>query len=369
MQILWSAVYLIVLRFYFRQCSDPMRRLMRLWPFFGILVFVFVSAFWSQDVALTIRRSIALFLTFVFGVYFASRFDGKEQFRLLAWAFAICMVFSFAFELLGLNPSQEIPGWYGVFYHKTALGRNCTLGALIYLYWRQIDSKYRSLALLGFLASLALVLLSRDVTSLVTLALLLFTGPCLRRVMRWGATRAVLGALVLLSVGVSLLFFVLRHLDSVTRLLGKDPMLTGRVPVWILAAAMAMRRPWLGYGFDAFWLPDNVYVQRIWFLAHWKPPHAHNGLLELWLELGVVGLVLFLSMFVYYCGAALRLMRKSSIKVAAWPFVFFLFLFLANLTESFFISANSIYFFLLVACASMCRKGLLTENVDGPAYV
>lgn len=366
MQILWSILYLIMLGFYFRNCPNPFRTLFGLKPFLILLGFVFVSVFWSQDPALTVRRATALVLTFVFGAYFASRFSFREQFRLLGWTFSICIIFSFVFELLGLNPSQEIPGWYGVFYHKTELGRNFVLACLIYLIWGRIDPKYKRAATLGLIASMSLVLLSRDVTSLVTLPVLLITFPYLRRAASWGVMRGVITTIVILTAGCTIALFIFEHLDSVTTLVGKDPMLTGRVPVWILATLMALRRPWFGYGFDAFWLPDNVYVQRIWYLVHWKPPHAHNGILELWLELGVFGTALFLIVFFYYSGCAIRFLRRHAEPFAVWPLIFLIFLFLANLTESFFISANSIYFLLFVAAAFMCQNNSLGELPGAP---
>jgi exopolysaccharide production protein ExoQ len=368
MQILWSSIYLVVLCCFFRRSYQPWRELARLWPFLVLLAFVLASSFWSQDPLFTLRRATALGLTFVFGTYFSSCFKLKEQFRLLGWAFAICIAFSFLFEILGLNPSQEIAGWYGVFYHKTELGRNCVLAAMLYLYWREVDPTHKSAAILGFCASVLLVVLSRDVTSIVTLVFLLISGPYLNRVIKWSRLRALIATSALIALGTGVLFFILGHLENVTRLLGKDPLLTGRVPVWILATVMALQRPWFGYGFDAFWLPDNAYVQRIWALVRWKPPHAHNGLLELWLELGIVGVTLFVCVVVYYCGSAIRLMRRDNKKAAAWPLVFFVFFFLTNLTESCFIGANSIYFVLFVASAFMCRRGLSDKNLSAESY-
>lgn len=361
MQILWSVIYLITLGFYFRHCSRPWRQLILMWPFPVFLVFVFLSFFWSQDPLLTLRRATALLLTFVFATYFASRFKLTEQFRLLCLAFAICIVFTFIFELFGFNPSQEIPGWYGIFYHKTELGRNSVLGALLYLYWRQLEPRYGAVAVCGFIASVLLVLLSRDVTSLVTLGLALVAAPYLKRIAKWSVARALITTITLLVFSAGLLVVVLGYVENVTQFLGKDPLLTGRVPVWILATVMAMQRPWLGYGFEAFWLPDNAYVQRIWLLVRWQPPHAHNGLLELWLELGIVGVALFLTVFVYCCWMAIRLMRRNRKAAAAWPLVFLLFLFLTNLTESFFASANSIYFLLFVTTASLARRQLSAQ--------
>jgi O-antigen ligase len=148
------------------------------------------------------------------------------------------------------------------------------------------------------------------------------------------------------------MMYIASNLEAVTEFLGKDPMLTGRVPLWVLSAVMALRRPWFGYGFDAFWLPDEPYVQKIWQLLRWQPPHAHNGILELWLELGVVGVGLYLLVFAYYVIKAVRFMHGNSDPVGAWPLMFLTFLFLANLTESAFLGANSIYFVLYVSVAA-----------------
>jgi exopolysaccharide production protein ExoQ len=115
---------------------------------------------------------------------------------------------------------------------------------------------------------------------------------------------------------------------------------------------MALRRPWLGYGFNAFWLPDESYTQRIWHLLGWMPPHAHNGVLELWLELGIVGAGFFLALFVYYVAKSVKFLRQSPDPAAAWPLIFLIFLFLASLTESEFLGSNSVTFILYVAVAA-----------------
>lgn len=363
MQALWSSLYLIMLRLYFRNCSEPLRNLLRTRPFMILLAFTFLSAIWSDAPGLTLRRSIALALTFVFGAYLASRFTLKEQFRLLVWAFAICILFSFIFELLGLNPNEGIPGWYGIFFHKTELGRNFALGALVFLFWKRVDPEHRKLALLGFILSTILVLLSRDVTSLVTLCVLLIVFPYVESVIRSSIPRAIAAIVALFALGGLSMLYVSQHLEGVTGLLGKDPLLTGRVPLWILSAAMALRRPWLGYGFSAFWLPDDAYTQRIWHVLGWMPPHAHNGVLELWLELGLIGTSIFMLIFIHYCLRAIRLLRKTHESVATWPLVFFLFLFITNFTESVFVVSNSIYFLLFVMSALMCRTNNDPTNV------
>ena len=367
MQILWSFLYLVIFTIYVRVCPGPFRRILSLSPIVVVLVFALASTLWSQDWQLSMRRSIALALTLMFGVYFASRFSRKEQFRLLAWALGICIIFSFLFQVLGINPSDGGPGWYGVFYLKTQLGATMALSTLVFLFWKRVEPPKARLAITGMVASLTLVVLSRDVTSLLVILSLLVLLPCLQWGFRRSAGWAIITVITVFGFGTVGVLFIGRHIQEVTGILGKDPMLTGRVPLWILSTAMALRRPWFGYGLDAFWLPDAVYVRRMWHILHWMPPHAHNGLLELWLQLGLVGTAIFLVGFGYYLSRAIRRIRVKSDPAAAWPLMFFLFLFLSNLTETHFLVSNSAYFVLYVAVAASVveydRKGCMDGQI------
>jgi exopolysaccharide production protein ExoQ len=352
MQILWSLVYLVTLVLYFRNCGNPLRTLFFVFPIIAVVTFAFASVLWSQDSALTARRSIALALTVVFGVYFAARFSQKEQFRLLAWAFGVCIIFSFIFELFALNPSQGIPGWYGVFDIKNQLGQDMVISALVFWFWRKLEPEHRALAYTGCLASVALLALSRAMTAVSVFAVLVVLLPYLRWTMRKSVRRVVGGVTFLVGAGTIALQYALTHVDYVTGLLGKDPAMTGRLPLWIVSVVMAVRRPWLGYGFNAFWLPDEAYTQRIWHMLSWMPPQAHNGVLELWLELGIVGTVLFLSVFAYYFSRALLFLRHNPGPAAAWPIMFLMFLFFTNLTTAFYLVPNGLDFILFVAIAA-----------------
>lgn len=165
-------------------------------------------------------------------------------------------------------------------------------------------------------------------------------------------------------VGTASIFYVGGHLQQVTGLVGKDPMLTGRVQLWILSTVMAAQRPWFGYGFDAFWLPGTIYVRRMWQILRWMPPHAHNGLLELWLELGLVGVGMFVVGFGYYFFYAIKQLRCGNTPVAAWSLCFLLFLFFSNLTESHFLVANNLYFVLYVAVAATLIRSRHDSGAD-----
>lgn len=357
MELLWAAIYLVTFALFFGRCRHPGHSLLNVWPLIAVVAFAFASASWSEDPALTLRRAFALGLTLVFGVYFATRFCSKQQLRLLAWAYGICIFFSFFFELLGLNPDVGTAGWYGVFYIKNELGRNMALSALIFLFWAKSEPEHKRLARMGLLASILLMALSRSMTAVVSFGLAVILLPYLQWTLRKTIGWVLAGIVFLIAFGSVLVLYAATHMEQVTGLVGKSAMLTGRIPLWILSVVMALRRPWLGYGFSAFWLADKVYVQRIWDLLKWQPPHAHNGFLEMWLELGLVGVGFFLLGFFYYSWRALQFLRRDRSSAAAWPLVFLLFMFVENLAETAFLATNSIYVILYVAMAIIvCRE-------------
>jgi O-antigen ligase len=70
---------------------------------------------------------------------------------------------------------------------------------------------------------------------------------------------------------------------------GRDTTLTGRTQLWSKVLTMIVD-PLFGTGFESFWLGDRV--EQIWRIYWWQPNQAHNGYLEVFLNLGVMGLAL-----------------------------------------------------------------------------
>ena len=71
--------------------------------------------------------------------------------------------------------------------------------------------------------------------------------------------------------------------------LGRNSTLTGRTDIWNQVLSMA-ESPFLGTGFESFWLGPRL--QKIWNIWWWHPNEAHNGYIEVYLNLGWVGLTL-----------------------------------------------------------------------------
>ncbi len=90
-----------------------------------------------------------------------------------------------------------------------------------------------------------------------------------------------------LSAAVFALFF--DPGGGVLESLGRDPTLTGRTEIWSRVIGM-VTNPFLGTGYESFWLGPRL--QKMWSLYYFKPNQAHNGYIEVYLNLGWVGLAL-----------------------------------------------------------------------------
>lgn len=88
-----------------------------------------------------------------------------------------------------------------------------------------------------------------------------------------------------------------------TAALGRDASFTGRTEIWAGLLPDVERNPILGSGFSSFWTKSNV-------LAH-NIGEAHNGYLDLCLELGVVGVALAVMFLLSSCRKAIRVLKSD----------------------------------------------------------
>lgn len=84
--------------------------------------------------------------------------------------------------------------------------------------------------------------------------------------------------------GIMEFFFDVK--DTIITMLGRRPDLTTRVPMWEDLLGM-VKNPIVGCGYESFWLGDR----RQYMYENWKiTGQAHNGYLEMYLNLGLIGL-------------------------------------------------------------------------------
>lgn len=75
----------------------------------------------------------------------------------------------------------------------------------------------------------------------------------------------------------------------VVEVLGRNMTLTDRAYLWQDLLGIGTN-PVIGTGYDSFWLGQRLDI--LWAKYRWQPNESHNGYLETYLELGLLGLLL-----------------------------------------------------------------------------
>jgi O-antigen ligase len=107
---------------------------------------------------------------------------------------------------------------------------------------------------------------------------------------RFIGTYVVIGALALLAAEWAFGIYT----DAI-QLLGKDTTLSDRTLLWSELLKVKIN-PLFGTGFESFWLGERFrkFAESRW----WQPNQAHNGYLETYLNLGLVGLILLIVLLI-----------------------------------------------------------------------
>jgi exopolysaccharide production protein ExoQ len=96
--------------------------------------------------------------------------------------------------------------------------------------------------------------------------------------------------------------------DAVIGALGEDTTLTGRTELWDQLFAMRIN-PVIGVGFESFWMGERL--EALERALRWTPNEAHNGYLETYLNLGILGLAILLCLMI----ATYRKGRRALLEV------------------------------------------------------
>jgi exopolysaccharide production protein ExoQ len=348
---MWAAIYAGVLILWLRNCRGSIKLLLNERPILFLVLLAIASVIWSDAPATTFRRSLALVGTCLIALYFAVRFKIREQLQLLTWAFGICAACSLVFGIFhwGISVDNLEGAWFGIYTQRNSLGSMMVLSMLLFLVWGQIQTSRKWIAWMFAAISFCLIFLSGSMTSLIVASVLLLSFPMIRFLRSF--KRA--GTVIFVSA-VLIVWFAIRagaSVETTAEAMGRDPSLTGRTELWAVSALIGFERPWLGFGYNAFWLGENGQSADVWKVVGWAAPSAHNGLLEIWLDLGAVGVALAAFSFAVCWRKALRLIRITRAWEYAWPLLFLVFLFVLNLTENAFLEGNSIHWFLYVVIA------------------
>ena len=175
-------------------------------------------------------------------------------------------------------------------------------------------------------------------------------------------------------VAVALIAAISNELFSVKSAIleasGRDATLTGRTGIWQTVLSEPIN-PLLGTGYASFWLGERL--QRIWaFFPRTQLIQAHNGYLEVYLNLGLVGLA-FLGGVLW---TALRSARRRLLAVdyttgnlddglfQTFGIAYIVAYLLYNITEATFVGLNFLFIIFLLVAFDLQRTGFQESGFD-----
>ena len=335
-----------------------------------LVAIALLSILWSDVPNVTQLKARELLGITLFGAYFGTRYTLKEQFRLLAWTLGISAILSLFYALAlrkyGVHPEALFDGaWRGIYLHKNILGTIMALSGVFFLLIARSKGKYNWFAWIGVALSFMLLIPAQSGGGRIVFFFLILLIP-LYKALRFRYNLLIFFSIIIVLSGAvaSTLFF--DNVEFIFESLGKDPTLTGRVPIWNMMFKQLEFRPWLGYAYGGFWRGWEGPSAYIWRHSNWRPNYGHNGYIDLLLELGWIGFAVFVLAFLTNIRRAFMCIRLNKSVEGLFPLLYLTHLGLGNLTESRLLDPNSMFWLLFVSISLLPLTGRSSPSQSDP---
>src|SRR5262249_4803600 len=149
--------------------------------------------------------------------------------------------------------------------------------------------------------------------------------------------------------------FLGAHPDAL-HAMGRNSTLTERTDLWAETLSL-VRNPLFGTGFESFWLGPRL--EEMWRMNSWRPGEAHNGYLEVYLQLGWMGVTLLGVVLAKGYLTVFRALRRNDPAASLW-LAYFLVGLVYNFTEAAFFRMQApawlFFLFAIVSVPAVRRK-------------
>ncbi|MGV8896765.1 MAG: O-antigen ligase family protein [Rhodoglobus sp.] len=300
------------------------------YPLIAFLVLTVLSLVWSHYPGATALGLAATWCTVIGGVAVAVTFNWAEILRGLGLALKFVLGMSLLFEVVvaafirrpvlppvpepGIdyaNLPDKIPPmlfWsrnelfqvfdagkiQGIVGNSTLLSFVALLGLIVFGIQLAGGVVRKRWGLFWLAIAVANLAFSRSATNLIGLVAVIAVVAAVLLVRRATSPRAVVATYVGLSlVAVGGIVGALVFRAPLLGLLGKSSDLTNRTQIWNDVSTLAQQRPVLGWGWVSYWVPWVAPFDTLAENNGVRQLHAHNAWIDVWFQLGIVGLIVF----------------------------------------------------------------------------
>lgn len=328
-------------------------------PLILFLLFALSSLLWTIYPPATTYKLFFLFFSTLAGSYLAVRYKTSGMLDVLAWAGGILAVLSLLIVLflpfVGVMQNRPFIGsWTGIFWHRNHTGNLFAFFNMVFLLRFILADRKRRwskvLNLVFYALTALLVFGSRSATGVIVFLFLHFVIGLVAvwlnfrdRMKAWHyyASAALLLTGFLVFITNAVFFF---------GLLGRSANMTGRIPLWQdLFSRVYLEQPILGFGYGALWMLKSFRIEmQIYHEWPYQIYFADNGFFDILLNLGLIGLLLFLAVYIPLGIRSFIQAVAAKSWIGFFPFLTFLYIFIGNLTYSFLLEVDQFVWMLLV---------------------
>jgi O-antigen ligase len=320
----------------------------------------FLSFTWSIDMGTSLRR-LVLFGMLILGAVAAAKRFTLDDILLLALLFpGVFLAIGVGAEIMNGTFAPWRPGFrFCGTLHPNEQAINCVMLLLAALSCMRGSRHWKFFALIALVAFTFLIMTkSRTALASTLVAIVGHYG------LSWSGYKKLAVASLAIA-GISLFFLLSEVLlpyfmkgINLGRMDAAESVgsLTGRVPLWTQVLGFYSERPFLGYGYGAFWSIENT--KTVMFEQGWPISHSHNAYIDVLLETGPIGVLLFALVLLVGIRYAYVYHRRTGESAYAFFGVLLLFSALNATLESVSIHRTQFEFMLILALSYMAMRGL-----------
>jgi O-antigen ligase len=361
----WGAVLVTLFGFtlYYFFTGEPKRILKQIpWPLIALLVLMPISIIYSNYQMFSAIASFAQYATSLFALFLAAAFSWRHLLRIFSNVVRVILTASLLFEFVaaaivrgpiapifknyeGDTPPASAYYWtrahlfdgdriQGIVGNSNILAFIAMIGLVVFAIDYAVSTTPKWLSASSFALAAAMLLLSKSagvafavaaIAVAATVALIVEgkDRDLRHRIYRWvWACAGVVSIVVLINRAEVFTFF------------GKTPDMTGRSTIWKLVLGLIAERPIQGWGWISHWMPGVKPFEGLVVINKVPYYQAHNAYLDMWLQLGAIGLLLLLILVAMTFVKLWRLGVRHTNPLYLWPMLVFFGLLAQNLTES-----------------------------------
>lgn len=352
---------------------------------FAFIAYAFISVVWSRFPEIAIKRCIRMAgSTIMVLIVLTETYPQAAVNALLRRCFIVHLPLDLLstkfFRAIGVAWSKDgkYQMWTGLTTHKNMLGQVCMTSGM-YFIWDIINRKNvkRTLVDIVYLIFGFILMngpgLSRSTTSIIVLivGIIVFFGlkyapsdP--RYINRFFIKSGIVISLFILFIQIGA--FIIEQgggIESVAlEVTGKDETLAGRTDLWSDILTDASKNPILGVGYGSYWIDDKA--NNLWEKHIWRPAQGHNGYIDIYVQLGIVGIALLAGVFISTF-RNIKEMLLNDFEYGRFRMALFIMIVTHNLTESsLFRSNHNLHFIFLLVAMNMPVALNKLNNPIGP---